>query len=440
MVCIAGLLLAGPVAALAGDEVPPDDLWHHDTLGWQLFGVRPWLLQHDQTLAVTDIEEALGNPTGGMHRGGAYDGATLLSLQADLDDMIGWTGASLLLVGGELRGHGLSGHAIGNLMTVSTIEVQPETRLFDLTVEQSLADGALSLRAGQMAAAEEFFTTRYAVAFLNSSFAWPVIAGADLPGEDPATPLSTPGARLRVTEDTLSWQAGIFAGAANALSGPPEARAAESTGDGALLISEAAWQFAAGAAGTLPGTLKLGGWYHTAEFDDLHLDRYGQPLLVAGDRPRRHQGDWGAYAVAEMLVWRVPDSADRGIGAFLRGGTAPGDRNLISSYLDAGLIFKGPPGRPADLVGLGVAWAGIGRAARQLDGDWQALLGDYPRRDGETALELTWQLPLAPWWTLQPDLQWIVHPGGHAPDFSAPSGYPPIADALVVGLRSTIRF
>jgi porin len=55
-------------------------------------------------------------------------------------------------------------------------------------------------------------------------------------------------------------------------------------------------------------------------------------------------------------------------------------------------------------------------------------------------LEITYQARIAPWWFLQPDLQLILHPGGHtAPPGSSP-GARPILNALVVGLRSGITF
>jgi porin len=62
-------------------------------------------------------------------------------------------------------------------------------------------------------------------------------------------------------------------------------------------------------------------------------------------------------------------------------------------------------------------------------------------RDYEAAVELTYQYKLADDWMIQPDLQYIIHPGGHAPP--ATSGTPvsaPIPDAFVVGLRTFVKF
>jgi porin len=55
----------------------------------------------------------------------------------------------------------------------------------------------------------------------------------------------------------------------------------------------------------------------------------------------------------------------------------------------------------------------------------------------EVDLELTYQIVLAPWWQIQPDVQYIVNPR------SATSTTPPATrrgNALVLGVRTNIEF
>ena len=52
--------------------------------------------------------------------------------------------------------------------------------------------------------------------------------------------------------------------------------------------------------------------------------------------------------------------------------------------------------------------------------------------------ELGYAAQIAPWWTVQPDLQYIVHPGGDVIDPRDPTGA--VKDAVLAGVRSTIRF
>jgi porin len=53
-------------------------------------------------------------------------------------------------------------------------------------------------------------------------------------------------------------------------------------------------------------------------------------------------------------------------------------------------------------------------------------------------VELDYSAQIAPWWTLQMDLQHIRHPGGRVPDPVNPNLI--VKDALVVGIRNTMRF
>ena len=59
-----------------------------------------------------------------------------------------------------------------------------------------------------------------------------------------------------------------------------------------------------------------------------------------------------------------------------------------------------------------------------------------PIRDYEAAIELTYQIQLAMNWSVQPDLQYIINPGGGVlnPDGSLRR------NALVIGVRSSLNF
>jgi porin len=137
------------------------------------------------------------------------------------------------------------------------------------------------------------------------------------------------------------------------------------------------------------------------------------------------------------MVWR--DSA-RNASLFVRGGIAPSDRNLVSWYVDGGMAFKGlVPGRVEDILAFGVAHSKISKDAAALDWDTLVLNGPpYPVRKAETVFELNYTAQIAPWWWVQPDLQYIVRPGGHVPDPRDPTRA--VSNALVIGARTTISF
>ena len=63
-----------------------------------------------------------------------------------------------------------------------------------------------------------------------------------------------------------------------------------------------------------------------------------------------------------------------------------------------------------------------------------------PVRTGETFVELTYQYQIVPWWTVQPDVQYVFRPGAGIADPSDPTGTRLLRNELVVGLRTNITF
>jgi porin len=142
----------------------------------------------------------------------------------------------------------------------------------------------------------------------------------------------------------------------------------------------------------------------------------------------------------DQLLWRDPTTKDGGLGLFARVMGTPGDRNLVNFYLDAGLTLKAPfRGRDSDTVGLGVGIARISDTASKLDSDTAGYTGTAtPVRRHETVLELSYQAQIAPWWQVQPDLQYVFNPGGGVTDPLRLGRK--LGDAVVLGLRTSVTF
>lgn len=51
-------------------------------------------------------------------------------------------------------------------------------------------------------------------------------------------------------------------------------------------------------------------------------------------------------------------------------------------------------------------------------------------------MEATYVAPITTWLTLQPDIQLVLNPGAGIP---GPFGRMPLADAIVIGTRATIK-
>ena len=86
--------------------------------------------------------------------------------------------------------------------------------------------------------------------------------------------------------------------------------------------------------------------------------------------PLQDRGNFGIYAIADQMLWRVPGTADQGLGVFARASVGPSDRNLISTYFDGGATYKGLfPGRENDTLGVAFGVANISNRTRALDRD-----------------------------------------------------------------------
>jgi porin len=450
----AGGLAAAAIAALsataanaadaAAKAATPKSIWEQETLTGDWGGARTALKEKGIELSIVDINEILGVLSGGLERRASYEGRTEFSLDTDLQKLIGWTGGTTHVTVFQIRNSGrTAAENAASLSDPSNIDALATTRLFTAWFQQNAFDDRVSLRIGQLAADDEFVTSPTAAGLISGTFGWPDLHSANLPSGGPAYPLAAPGVRLAVKPTSeLTLQAAVFSGdpaGADCTDDPQRCNRYGTTFSfhgGAFAIGEL--QYAVNQdkdAIGLPGVYKLGGWYASADFDDQHygLSAAGTLVSLGADpdaSPLRHAGNYGFYAVADQMVWR---GKEQSLNLFLRGGAVPADRNLVSFYVDGGAGFKGLlPGRADDTLTFGIAYAGISPDAAALDRDAGNVVRDY-----ELVLEASYAAQIAPWWTLQPDIQYIVHPhGGQNPDDPALR----LGNALIAGVRSSIKF
>ena len=282
------------------------------------------------------------------------------------------------------------------------------------------------------------------------TFGWNSLLGANLLSGGPTYPLGTPGVRVQANPGgDVTLLAAVF-------SGDPAGDNCNDTNrqkcdrygtkfsfdGGVLTMAEVQYAVNQGKQAVgLPGAYKLGGWYASADYRDRHygLNAAGAQVSLADPTATfalTHQGNGGVYAVADQMVWRATASS---VNLFARGGVVPSDRNLVSYYVDGGFGIKGPlPGRADDTLTFGAAYAKISPAAVALDRDFLAFNGPpYAIRDAETVFEVSYAAQIAPWWVVQPDLQYIWHPCG-GQNLSDPTLT--LDHAFIAGIRSTIKF
>jgi len=248
-----------------------------------MWGLRTALGRYGIDLAITETSEVLGNVTGGIKTGAAYDGLTTMTLGIDAEKAFGWVGGSFNISALQIHGRNLSAENLLSLQTASGIEAERATRIWELWYQQKFAECDVDVKIGQQSLDQEFIGSTFAGTFINTMMGWPVVPSYDLYAGGPAYPLSSLGLRVRVhPSKSLTVLAGVFDD--NPPGGPfnddSQLRGAEKSGlqfnlnTGALFIGEIQYTINQPAEGELvttdhmglPGTYKLGFWFDTASF------------------------------------------------------------------------------------------------------------------------------------------------------------------------------
>jgi porin len=279
---------------------------------------------------------------------------------------------------------------------------------------------------------------------VNSTFGWPSSFATDLPSGGPAYPLAAPGIRIAVAPNPrTTLRIAVFAGDP---AGPGKGNPQRRDRYGFNGLGFAGRPFLIGeversSGGANPAIkIRAGAWLHLDRFADVRLDAMGQSLASSGSgaRPLQHRGNAGLYGTVDVALWR--GNSGRGIRGFFRASFSPSDRNSIDLYADVGMAATGPlRSRPTDIVAIGFAIARVSPKLRALARDLELSTGaPVVRPDFEAVAEVSYQLQLGSGMYVQPNVQYVIHPGGRLPtppDIGA--GTP---DALVIGLRTSARF
>jgi porin len=438
----AGGLAAALLSAPAWADDKPD---YSANLFGDLGGFREAFAKVGGTLQATESSEAFANPTGGLKRGADYDGLTTVTVQVDTKPAFNWEGGLFNVSLLNLHGDNYTTSRIGALQTISGIQGDRATRLWEIWYDQKFGD-QFDVRFGQQSLDVEFATSPSGAYFVNSLFGWPALHALDMPEGGPAFPLASLGVRGK-------WQSGPWTALAGVFSGEP---APENNADpqlanryglsfplnGVLAIAEA--QYAVGQGeGEYAGVYKLGAWYDSLAFADQRYNSFGQPLAdpAVDATPRAHHGDFGVYAVADQMVWRGSEK-ERTLNLFLRPTFTPlDDRNLVSFGLNGGLALHDPlPGRKDDTFGLGFGVVRLSDSAIGFSTDAAAFNPGVftPKLSYESVFEATYQFQVTPYAQIQPDLQYVHNIGGGIVDPSQPDRK--VGDALIGGLRVNVTF
>jgi len=136
---------------------------------------------------------------------------------------------------------------------------------------------------------------------------------------------------------------------------------------------------------------------------------------------------YGFYAHADQLIYQEAPGSDRGLVMFVASGYYPQKEiSIVPFQVNVGLNYKGLiPNWDDDHTVLHFIYGAISsdfaRATRRRPG---ALA------DSEKVIEFAHRFQLTKWSYFQPDIQWVIDPGGTGD----------IPDAVVIGAQMGVTF
>jgi porin len=256
---------------------------------------------------------------------------------------------------------------VGDEQVVSNLEASDASRLYSVEYEHRVGLHG-RYRIGIIDLNAYFAVAEAALSLLNSSFGiTPTISANVLTSIYPKPGYGFIGASIMP-----EWQfrAGVF-------QGDPLDRSSVFE-RGQMLIGEVVHS----RQGHFGGMYKLGVW------------QYDNPQSTISVT-QKHA--WGLYGVVDQYVSR--QASYKVSRVFLQFGANPNSDDELPYYVGVGADFLHPlPGRPNDRLSIGVARAWL----RQ--------------HDAETTYEASYIYQFTPGFWLQPDIQYVRHPGGTEPD------------------------
>ncbi len=411
------LLALGLVLALATSAAAEDDAgrswierWlEQPTLTGHWFGLRDRLGEWGITPTASYATDLLANPLGGRRRGAAYAGDLNVTIDVDFAKLASIPGLSGQVSGDWSSGTNLS-QDIGNFFQVAQYFEGDQLRLYTLFLRQTLFDGRLDLKAGRFATGDDFLVSPIGISLVNEALN-PVIFAiqANVPGVT-AYPNATWGGRVMgALGEAVSLAAGAF-------SSDPflDQRTANGTefginpGAGYFVIGEATFRLGTGEDATvLPGRYRLGGYYDSNLYTSL---------ANPGEQER---GNYGFFFLGEQMIVREGGpGTDEGLSLFWAFVYTPLQRiNTLPYFGAAGVNYRGLlPSRGKDTTAFAVYYGGFSR--------------DLAGQTYELVLEWTYAIAVTPWLTVQPDVQYVINPGGRSST----------GNALVVGAQIAVQF
>ena len=428
--------------------------WEGDAATGDWWGTRNWLDKDKGVeFSSTYVTDLAGNPSGGLRQGFTYTDNIAFGTKLDLEKLIGWRGAVFTIAATDRNGTSLSQDYIGNQFTVQQVFGGQTIILTDLHLIQKFWDDKAELKAGRFSAGDDFASSPLYWLYMNNGIdgnpqALPVNASFS------AYPWASWAARLRV-DPSPEWNAMVglyqvsnktfnrelhgvnFSFEGNdgvmilgqigwtpeffkrpvtraASNSPSSAKTTIAPSDGRVTFGDDAADSADAEMRGLPGHYWFGGYYSS----------WSYPQFGTADTAANA---YGFYWHADQMVFQEEPGSSQGLTLWTAFVLSPQENIAkLPFQWNCGVAYQGiVPQRDQDIAMFGLAYGNFsddyGNAGNAYNGDPVSY---------EMALEWGYRVQFSQFLYAQPNIQYIVQPGGTGS----------IPNAFVLGMQIGVTF
>jgi porin len=382
------------LSLFASSPIIYDDVWSTGYVGFECFGLRPKLADRGIYFLTTFTWDYNWPAKGGIQTRSFPLHQYLYDLQLGLETekLLCWPGGRFLINFQYHQTQAPSLKYVGDWQGFDNMEAPNITHIGELWFQQKLFDDKLVFYFGKIDAYTIFNYSSYAQYLLNNSFtqiptliAFPTYPNQAVGGILEYYPLKWFSLRTSIFDASLAL--GVQTGALGAR------RFFVNLGQHANLLNELEWTWGA-LEDRYAGTFKLGFWGLTATL----------PNFDGGSV----RGTTGSYFCFNQSLWKEDYFSKkrdrehlRELGLFLQWGTCGKEVFPVKSYFGYGATFHNITSSLEDTFSLGAATVLFTNAKG----------ASYPKHF-EMAIDATYQFYVLNYFMVQPDFQYIIHPGG----------------------------
>ena len=371
-----------------------------------------------------------GNVSGGFDPGHAtYVDDAYFGLKFNLQKLIGWPGLQFAISGVNRDGDDLTHKYIGSIFSTQQMVGGQRLFLYQFYLQQSLFDKQLTLKAGRFGASDDFNASPLYGYSLNNGIdgdirnvlfdtrfsAYPFATWAAAIFYDPTPEFNIKLGLFQVTprmfendDHGVNWNIGNHDGFTliGQFGWAPEFFKTEVTSDG----KDGATQLLKG----LPGHYWFGFTYSSWDF---------YPRFDGGFEDH----SYGFYVHGDQMIYQERPGSDQGLVVFVASGYYPQEEiSIVPFQVNLGLNYKGLfPTRDADHTVLHFIYGDISTDFARVTRRRHGALAD-----SEKVIEFGHRFQVTKWSYIQPDLQWVIDPGGTGD----------IPNAVVIGAEMGVTF